>query len=301
MQNNETTQTKWQGKSKGNIIGYKIFVLIIKRLGVRAAYVLLFFVAFYYFVFEWRSNRYMYDYFRNRLGFSRIKSVGALYQNYFTFGQTIIDKVAILSGAGKQFTFEFDGVHHLQQLLEAKKGGVLISAHIGNFEIADHFFAQIDINCQINIVTTDLERSAIKKYLESITTEKKSPDSFILVKEDMSHIFEISNALAKNEIICFTGDRYFQGTKHLTADFLGRQATFPAGPFVIASRMRVPVIFVYVMKEKNLHYHLYARTIQAQPRDVQGLLHAYVKNMEEMVQKYPLQWFNYFDFWEKTQ
>ena len=39
-------KTQWQGKSKGSVWGYKIFVLLIKRLGVRWAYGLLVFVAF---------------------------------------------------------------------------------------------------------------------------------------------------------------------------------------------------------------------------------------------------------------
>ncbi len=300
MQSNEIPRTKWQGKSKGTVLGYKIFVFLIKYLGVRTAYCLLFFVAFYYFLFERNSNRCMYHYFRHRLGFSPVKSFFSLYGSYFTFGQTIIDKVAILGGFRNQFTFEFDGVENLHQLLENQKGGVLISAHIGNFEIAEHFFAEIDLNCQINIVTTDLERSAIKVYLESIA-ENKSSNKFIFVKDDMSHIFDINAVLSKNEIICFTGDRYFEGTKSLKTNFLGKQAEFPAGPFLIASRLGVPVIFVYVMKEKNLHYHLYARTAQTKHRDAQGLLEAYAENMEKMVKQYPLQWFNYFDFWEKER
>lgn len=300
MQNSHSAPTKWQGKSKGSVSGYRIFVFLIKHLGVRAAYFLLYFVAFYYFLFERKSNRCMYDYFRNRLGFSPVKSFFSLYRSYFTFGQTIIDKVTILGGFRDRFSYEFDGVEHLRELLDAQKGGVLISAHIGNFEIAEHFFAEIDLNCQINIVTTDMERSAIKDYLKSIS-EKKSTNKFIFVKDDMSHIFDINKVLSNNEIICFTGDRYFEGTKSLKANFLGKEALFPAGPFLIASRLGVPVIFVYVMKEKNLHYHLYARKAQSRHRDAQGLLEAYTQNMEDMVRKYPLQWFNYFEFWESTR
>ena len=297
MRSNNPVATKWQGQSKGTVLGYKIFVFLIKNLGIRAAYFLLYFVAFYYFLFEWNSNRFMYQYFRYRLGFSPTKSLVSLYRNYFCFGQTIIDKVAILSGLQHKFTYEFDGIENLTNLLEANKGGVLISAHIGNFEIAEPFFSEIDPNCQINIVTTDLERSAIKEYIDSIS-EKKKNDKFIFVKEDMSHIFDINKVLSNNEIICFTGDRYFQGTKSLKGSFLGKEADFPAGPFLIASRLGVPVIFVYVMKEKNLHYHLYARKAETKHRDAQGLLNAYTQNMEKMVKKYPLQWFNYFDFWE---
>lgn len=300
MQSKEASpRTKWQGKSKGTVLGYKIFVFLIKHLSVRSAYFLLIFVAFYYFLFERKSNQVLYYYFRKRLGFSRLRTILALYQNYFVFGQTLIDKVAIFAQLQDKFTYEFDGVEHLYNLLEQpNKGGILISAHIGNFEVAEPFFREIDVNYQIHTVTTDMERSAIKEYLESIT-DKKYEAKFVYVKEDLSHIFEINDLLQKENIICFTGDRYFEGTKYLTGNLLGKQAKFPAGPFLIASRLGVPVIFVYVMKEKNLHYHLYARIAEAKHRDAQGLLNAFTENMEQMLLKYPLQWFNYFDFWEK--
>lgn len=287
--------SEWDGKSKGTLLGYKIFVFCIKKLGIKAAYSVLIFVAFYYFVFQIKSNRATFYYFRKRLKYSYLKSKAMVYKSYFTFGQTIIDKTAISAGLRDKFTYEFDGVEILYRLLEEKKGGVLISAHIGNFEIAEHFFGEIDLECQINLVTTDLEHSIIKEYLETVTV--KSSIKFIIVRDDLSHIFEINNALANNELICFTGDRYFEGTKCLTATLLEQEANFPAGPFLIASRLKVPVVFVYVMKEANLHYHLYAREANTKHRDEKGLLNAYVESVETMLKIYPLQWFNYFQFW----
>lgn len=287
--------SEWDGKSKGTLLGYKIFVFCIKKLGIKAAYSVLIFVAFYYFLFQRKSNKAAFYYFHDRLGYSYLRSIGLVYNSYFTFGKTIIDKTAISAGLRNKFTYEFDGVDLLQKLLAEKKGGVLISAHVGNFEIAEYFFGEIDLDCQINLVTTDLEHSVIKEYLESVT--KKSSVKFIIVKDDLSHIFEINNALANNELICFTGDRYFEGTKCMTEELLGKEANFPAGPFLIASRLKVPVVFVYVMKEPNLHYHLYARMADVKQRDEKGLLKAYTTSVETILRKYPLQWFNYFDFW----
>ncbi len=289
--------SQWDGKSKGTLLGYKIFVFCIKKLGIKASYFVLIFVAFYYFTFLKKSNKAIFYYFHQKLGLPFLKSKRMVYMSYFTFGQTIIDKVAISAGLRNRFTYEFDGIDILKQLLEEKKGGVLISAHIGNFEIAEHFFGEIDFDCQINLVTTDREHSVIKEYLESVT--QKSSIKFILIKEDMSHIFEINNALSRNELICFTGDRYFEGSKCLTAPLLNEEANFPAGPFLIASRLKVPVVFVYVMKEANLHYHLFARVANTKHRDEKALLGAYIESVESMLMKYPLQWFNYFDFWYK--
>lgn len=286
--------SEWDGKSKGNVLGYKIFVFCIRNLGIRASYFVLYFVAAYYFLFLRKTNRDMFYYLHNRMGFPYFKAKLMLYNSYYTFGKTLIDKTAISAGMRNKFTYEFDGIEILKGLLEKKNGGVLISAHIGNFEIAEYFLAEID-NFQINLVTTDMEHHAIKQYLESVS--EGSSVKFIYIKEDLSHIYEINAALANNELVCFTGDRYMEGVKYMTEPFLGADANFPSGPFLIASRLKVPVVFVYVMKEANLHYHLYAREAEVKHRDEKALLHAYIASVEAMLHKYPLQWFNYFDFW----
>lgn len=291
--------SQWDGKSKGTVLGYKIFVFFIKNVGIKSAYFILYFVATYYFIFLKQSNASIFYYFRKRLGYSYFKSKRMVFNSYYTFGQTIIDKIAIRAGLKNQFTYEHDGGEIIIRLLKEKKGGVLISAHMGNFEIAEHFFSEVDADFQINLVTTDLEHSAIKKYLESVA--QKPTIKFILISDDLSHIFEINAALARNELVCFTGDRYFEGVKSLSEKLLGQEALFPAGPFLISSRLKVPVVFVYVMKEPNLHYHLYTREAKVKHRDEKGLLKEYTQSLEMIIEKYPLQWFNYFDFWNQIK
>ena len=287
---------EWEGKSKGTVLGYKIFIFFISKLGVRAAYGLLYFVALYYVFFAGKSTRAIFYYFHKRLKYSFLKSLISIYKSYYTFGMTIIDKAAISSGLKSQFTYECDGVENIIDLLDKQKGGIMISAHVGNFEIAEFFFEEIDTRSQISLVTTDAEHQNIKEYMEKVTIRSKV--KFILVQDDMSHIFEINNALTNGELVCFTGDRYMKDQKILTESLMGKVANFPAGPFLLASRLNVPVLFVYVMKENNKHYHLYARRAEVKNRDAQDLLRKYTESVEWMLKKYPLQWFNYFDFWE---
>jgi len=286
---------EWDGKSKGTVLGYKIFIFFIGKLGIQAAYLLLYFVAFYYCFFSAKSTRSIYYYLHKRLSYSRTKSIVNIFKSYFKFGQTIIDKIAVTSGLIDQFTHEFDGGENITNLLDKGQGGILISAHVGNFELAEYFFEKIDTRSQISLVTSDAERQNIKEYLASVT--KKSKIKFILVGDDMSHVFEINAALNKGELVCFTGDRYMQGTQCFSEKLMGEEAKFPSGPFLLASRLKVPVVFVYVMKESTKHYHLYARTAEVTYKDAQGLLKEYIQSVEWMLEKYPLQWFNYFNFW----
>ncbi|WP_257668476.1 lysophospholipid acyltransferase family protein [Parapedobacter tibetensis] len=286
--------SEWEGKSRGTVSGYKVFIFLIKHAGINIAYSLLVFVSFYYFFFSSRQTKTIYHYFRIHRKNGPIRSIVNTYLNYFVFGQTLIDKVAITAGLEHKYTYEFDGIHHIRQLAKDDTAGILISAHTGNFEVAQYFMGEFDK--KIHLVTTDEEQQAIKSYLASIMAKPKT--EFIVVKNDLSHIFEITKVIGDKGIICFTGDRFVDNAKTLTSDLLGDSARFPAGPFLISSRLSTPVLFVYVMRERNKHYHLYARKATFNHRDAQSLLHAYTKSIEQILAKYPLQWFNYYDFWK---
>ncbi|HXS37337.1 MAG TPA: hypothetical protein VN721_11600, partial [Flavipsychrobacter sp.] len=97
-------------------------------------------------------------------------------------------------------------------------------------------------------------------------------------------------------------DRFRPGNRLVSRDFLGQQAHFPAGPFMLASKLKAPVCFVFAFKESNFHYHFYAFPGKIyEGRGTQGMelmLDDYIKLLEEKLRQYPEQWFNYYDFWK---
>ena len=291
---------QWQGKSKANTTGYKIFVFLLEKFGVQAAYSLLYFVSFYYFLFSHKTSRPILYFYQKRLGFSKLKSVRYLYKNYFTLGQTLIDKVALLAQIKTSFTYEFDGKHHLEEIVKRGKGGMLISAHVGNWEAAGQMLEHI--NAKVNIVMYDGEDENIKKYLDSVTGERSF--KIIYVKNDLSHIFQIKNALAANEIVCIHADRFLPGNKTISTDFLGEQAQFPYGPFLLSLKMDAPSVFVFAFKETDKHYHFYSSPLYYYSKSngdtEQTVLNDFKTDLENKIKQYPTQWFNYFDFYAKN-
>jgi predicted LPLAT superfamily acyltransferase len=289
----------WQGKSRGNRLGYRIFVWILEKLGVWPAYFLLRFVAFYYFLFSRHSSACIYDYFRRHLGYGKLASLLGIYRNYYQFGQTLIDKVVIMTDIPNRFSFDFDGEENLRQMADLKRGGLLLSAHIGNWEIAGHLLKRI--NTRIHIVMYDGEEKDIKEYLESVTGERNA--RVIVVKDDLSHIYLINQALLNNEFVCLHADRYMENNKILETEFLGSNARFPAGPFILAATCRVPVSFVFAMKESSLRYHFFATGIKeydpaGKNENIPRILREFKGAMEEKLKKYPEQWYNYYNFWQ---
>jgi predicted LPLAT superfamily acyltransferase len=289
----------WQGKSKGAKWGYQIFVAILRHFGVRPAYFLLRFVAFYYFLFSYKTTKPLLSFFKNRLGYGRGHAYLKVYQSYYRIGQSIIDRVVAMAGIPNPFTFNFDGEHHLRQMVANGKGGLLISGHLGNWEIAGFLLKRLQTS--INVLIFDGEREQIKEYLKEVAGERNM--KVIVIKDDFSHIYAISEALKNNEMVCMLADRFMEGNKTTKVPFLGQEARFPLGPFVLAAQFKVPVSWVFAVKESATHYHFFASEPKpyqyAQKKEaINEMLNDFVAQLEQKVKQYPEQWFNYYDFWQ---
>jgi predicted LPLAT superfamily acyltransferase len=290
---------QWQGKSKGNKLGYRIFVWIIRSFGVQPAYLLLRFVSLYYFLFSWKSSHVIYRYFRDRLHYAVFRSIMNIYRNYFVFGQTLLDKIVVMAGIDNKFTFDFDGEDHLHEIVKTGKGGILLSAHVGNWEAAGHLLKRL--NTSINVVMYDNEHARIKDYMNAVTGGRKF--KVIVIKNDLSHVYAIGQALQNNELICLHADRFLEGNKTMELSFLDHPALFPSGPFSMAAGFNVPVSVVFAFKESNLHYHFFGSKPLMKTQEeskgefVQRLAQTFVAELEEKVKRYPQQWFNYYNFW----
>lgn len=293
---------QWKGKTRGGKAGNFAFIFLLKHLGINAAYTLLIFVSAYFVVFVRSARNPMYYFYRKVLHFSLFKSIRYLFLNSYRFGQVLIDKVAIMSGMESHYTFNFEGEQHLHQMA-VSTGGFIIGAHIGNWEIAGHLLKRIPT--RVHIVMLEAEHEKIKNMLNQVMTEKSM--SIIPIKQDLSHLFAIQEAMARNELIAIHGDRFLEGSKPVSMPFFGLEADFPTGPFSMAIRFGKPMTFVSAMRMKGKHYHFFATPPTTYPSERKTLntslkiaMSAYIREMERVLKKFPEQWFNYYYFWKQN-
>lgn len=296
-------ETKWDGQSKGKVLGFKIFVFILNNFGLNPAYFLLRFVSCYYFLFS-KPNIFIRDYFKKVHGYSNLKARLAVYKNNYMLGQTIIDKVAVMAGAKNPFKVIHTNGLLLEEIAKIGKGGILISAHIGNWEVAGQGLNRL--NTVFNVLMYSNEKENIKEYMDGVMKEKKI-NIIAINEETKSHIIELHKAFTNNELVVMHGDRYREGAKTITVPFFGMPAKFPAGPFIMAAKFGVPLCIAFAVK---IDKHTYEFSIEepiivdrvrgeAQLEKVcNELAQKYVSAVEKMVLKYPHQWFNYYDFWK---
>src|SRR5690606_33369814 len=136
-----------------------------------------------------------------------------------------------MSGHEHQFEITHIAVQALEDMARAGNGGILVSAHLGKWEMRGALLRKY--NHVYNIVMYEGEDQKIRAYLDSEGVSRKF--NIIQIKEDMSHIYEMSAALNRNEFICMHADRYMEGNRTIEGVFLGQKAKFPLGPFALAS------------------------------------------------------------------
>ncbi|MCP4121053.1 MAG: lipid A biosynthesis acyltransferase [Bacteroidetes bacterium] len=289
--------SNWDGKSRGNALGYRIFIYALMKFGPKAAYFILLFVALYFVFFSPKSTIASYRFLRHKMHFSIFASIWGVYKTYFYLGQSLIDKVAVLSGLAHHYSYEFDGEHHLQELVDRKEGGMLISGHLGNWDIAANFLGNLKNIERIFVVALDAEVEKIKSLLENYQGARKF--EIIPVKEDGSHIFDIYNALKNNQLVCIHADRFVDGQKTASVQFFDEPVQLPIGPYKIISNLNKPYVFVYAVKETLKHYHLFSSPVQTSDRDHIKVMNAFAEDFEKKTKVYPHQWFNFYDFWKR--
>ena len=248
-----------------------------------------------------KARKPIYHYFRHILHFSKLKSARYVFKNFYLLGQTLLDKVALLAGLNNKFTIDYHGEENLNEMA-ATNGGIIIGAHVGNWEIAGQLLERL--NTKVYIVMLEAEHEKIKSLLDDVMTKKTM--NIIPIKDDLSHIIAINTALSNKSIVALHGDRFIERSKTITGKLLGKDAEFPYGPFYLATKFNATVSFVGATKESDTHYRFhstkpktYTYTGGKNERDkaVRNMLSDYIIDVEQELYKHPEQWFNYYYFW----
>lgn len=299
--------SQWDGRSRGSPLGYKIFGYTLKFFGLRPAYFLLWLVVYHYVLMARSARRVSYQYLRYRIGQKPREAFRNVFWHFYRFGEALIDRVAVVSGCRNRFRFEFDGEDHLVRMSSEGKGGLIIGAHFGNWNLSAHFLSRIQ--GPMGVLLYDDEWEKIKKTLTQLENNRLGEGRvvFIPIREDLSHIVRIREFLDQGGLLAIHGDRFRPGSRTFTVNFLGAEAPVPAGPFILAATLDVPVTFSIAVKEATFRYHLYATP----PRNYSALSYSVKEKaqlcmrdffawLEPHVRRYPLQWYNFYPFWSAS-
>ena len=225
---------------------------------------------------------------------------------FLAFGEAITDRFAVWQKKIRYADLIDDDTDNVYQAIRSEgRGQILVCSHFGNIEICR---ALVDnpnhSNFKLNILVHNRHAQAFNESLE-----KAGASSLPLIQVedlDAQKMLELHERLERGEWIAIAADRVpVRGDKTQKVDFLGAQASFPQGVWLMASLLKAPINAIFCLKKWG-DYHLKLRHFSG-PIEGRGKQRA--ENIEQAMQRYadllaqecaenPLYWFNFYDFWE---
>lgn len=290
-------QKDWKGTTYGNTWMHKTLMHILRHIDLRIMYCFAAIFVLPVCMIVNPGRRHIYHYFRNRFNYSPLKSILLTYRNFYMFMQVVIDKFAMY--AGKRFKIEITGNQHYLNLLNQPSAFIQLTSHVGNPEIAGYSLNPHPKHMSVLVYAG--EKSDVMEHRRRIFQAMGL--STISVGNGTDHIFQISNAIQRGEILSMPADRILGSTKSVTVSLLGKDANLPMGPFAVAAANDLPVVLISVLKTHHNTYHIHVTPLpydrhQARPVKIQQLADNYASQLQNILTQYPTQWYNYFDFWQ---
>lgn len=183
-----------------------------------------------------------------------------------------------------------EGGHFIDGALAGGKGIILLTAHLGNWELGGIFFGKKDI--KINVLTAKDNVGEINEIKERY--RKYHNINTISLGDSPFSGLDALGALMRNEVVAMLVDR--AGADGVEVDFFGRKTRFPMGPLLLARASGSPIIPGFVVREGG-GYRAIAEAPIYFNRDAgdtpEKVARQVIGVFEEYIRKYPDQWYNF--------
>ncbi len=226
------------------------------------------------------------------------------YRHFISFANAIIDKLAAWSGALSLDDVDYRGRDALLAQIKTGQGAILLGSHLGNLEVC-RMIADLDGAPRINVLVHTQHAQKFNRLLRQINAD--SGLNLIQVTDiSAATAIVLSDKIDNGELVIITADRtpVSQNSRVSRAEFLGAEAWFPQGPFILAALLKCPVYTLFCLKQRGrqvIYFEHFSDKLSF-PRKIreqalQRSIQRYAQRLEHYCLIEPLQWFNFFDFW----
>ena len=196
---------------------------------------------------------------------------------------------------------------------------IILFSHIGNIELLKALAVINEGNPIKNYKINIIMDSRVNKNVNIFMGEGKN-NSFIDFIDASNigpqTIISIEDKLNNGEIVAIAGDRTSNKTDKVNyINFLGEEAPFPCGAFLIPILLKYPVYYFFALREKDkilskkYNFYIHSSKIKLDSEELKNrkrkneiileLTREFASIIEEKAIEYPYQWYNFHDFWYK--
>jgi len=209
---------------------------------------------------------------------------------YRNLGMNLVEEFR-LGRVGEDYLTDFvswEGEEHAHEVFAAKKGLLVLSAHLGNWDllctIAPHF------HYPTTVITKNLRNSALNAYW--METRARFGLKFVPAHNSYRQCL---SALRRNEIVAFILDQNMIHTEGIFVDFFGKPACTSPGLAYMSAQSGAAVVPAFMIRLANGRHLVKALPPIPPPPDrtpetIRAYTQLYTQAIENMIRAYPDQW-----------
>jgi lauroyl/myristoyl acyltransferase len=226
---------------------------------------------------------------------------------FLNFALTFTDTVEYTEN-GFTMDWEIEGGEHFDSLLRLDTGAIILTAHMGNYDLGSYLFGKV--NRPITIVRApepDPETEEFsRKHREKAAGEKLNVNYSGESGSGMA--IALVEAIHRGEIVAIQGDRIIPGVTSIGARLFDHTVPLPAGPFALAMATGVPIYPLFVVRRAHRTYRvivgeplLVRRTGGDRNADLQRSVDTWCETLERVIRRYWHQWFTFTRYFPESR
>jgi KDO2-lipid IV(A) lauroyltransferase len=201
----------------------------------------------------------------------------------------------------KNQNIEVRGWENIQDALSLKRGLIIISGHLGNWELAGRFLAQQKL--PLNVVIKQLRNPFINDFINN--TRNKEGIRIIYKKQALRPVL---NALQNNEVVVMLVDQD-AGKEGIRLPFMNNDASVFTGFARLAERFDTPMVLGVSLREaQGKNCFVFEKPLlpsgiksKSDPKDyILKTVRHFNERLEYYIKEHPEQWFWVHRRWKKA-
>ena len=209
------------------------------------------------------------------------------------FGKYLADFIRYrkLTPAGVRDHVSIQGLDQLEEIRRSPRGAILLTAHVGNWELGGAFIASMGI--PLHAVVRPVPSPALERIFQFFREQRG------LKVIPLAHAgVGVVKALKRGETVALVGDRDFTGNGR-PWKFFGRNVSLPRGAAWFAHRTGAPLYLGFVTRapDDTFILRLHPPIDPAQVPTEEEIQARIVRTMEDTIARDPCQWFIFDPFW----
>lgn len=272
--------------------GFTILQSVMERLPRRLAYALAIVVARFAYLFARGARGALEQNLQVVLpDATRAELRRLVYRNFRNHSKAYADLMRLPTARVEELQplLHTEGLEHLEAARAVGRGVMVISAHMGSWEVAAAIWSSTI--APVSLFAEEVEPRELYEWYRS-TRARLGISVLPLNRRGLRQVLQ---ALDQQEMVVTAIDRDVTGTG-IEVEFFGRPARIPDGPAAIALRRGAPLLPVCVLRNPDDSYRAIGwPPILAEPSgdheaDVRRVTEQLVRHLELIIREHPDQW-----------